>query len=216
MSIKILVVDDHKMMREGLSSLLKKESGIEVVAEAENGRSAVQLTSKHAPDVVVMDISMPDLNGIDATRQIRSRNPNTKVIALSMHSDKQFVVEMLRAGASGYMLKDSAFEELATVIRTVSRDQTYIAPKITGLDLAEYAASTESRPLLAPRLTEREREVLQLMAEGKGTKEVAAELGLSAKTVETHRQHIMDKLDMYTVAELTKYAIREGLTTLDS
>jgi two-component system response regulator NreC len=215
MSIKILVADDHKMMREGLSSLLKKESGIEVVAEAENGRSAVQLTSRLAPDVVVMDISMPDLNGIDATRQIRTRHPNTKVIALSMHSDKQFVVEMLRAGASGYMLKDSAFEELASVIRTVSKDGTYIAPKITGLNLAEYTNSPDSKPLLAPRLTDREREVLQLMAEGRGTKEIAADLHLSAKTVETHRQHIMDKLDMYTVAELTKYAIREGLTTLD-
>jgi len=216
MSIRILLADDHKLMREGLSSLLKKQAGIEVIAEAENGRTAVQLTHRFVPDVVVMDISMPDLNGIDATRQIIKQNPRTKVIGLSMHSDKQFVVEMLRAGAVGYMLKDSAFEELATVIKTVVKNQTYIASKITGLVLSDYMSPTETKePLVAPRLTEREREVLQLLAEGKGTKEIAADLHLSAKTVETHRQHIMDKLHKYTVAELTKYAIREGLTTLD-
>jgi DNA-binding NarL/FixJ family response regulator len=216
MSIRILLADDHKLMREGLSSLLKKQAGIDVVAEAENGRTAVQLTQKFLPDVVVMDISMPDLNGIDATRQIIKQNPRTKVIGLSMHSDKQFVVEMLRAGAVGYMLKDSAFEELTSVIKTVVKNQTYIAPKITGLVLSDYMSPLEAKePLVTPRLTEREREVLQLLAEGKGTKEIAADLYLSAKTVETHRQHIMDKLDMYTVAELTKYAIREGLTTLD-
>src|ERR1044071_4020035 len=130
MSIRILLADDHKLMREGLSSLLKKQLGIEIVAEAENGRTAVQLTHRFLPDVVVMDISMPDLNGIDATRQIIKQNPRTKVIGLSMHSDKQFVVEMLRAGAVGYMLKDSAFEELTSVIKTVLKNQTYIAPKI--------------------------------------------------------------------------------------
>jgi two-component system response regulator NreC len=216
MSIKILLADDHQLMREGLGSLLNRQPGLEVVAEAENGRTAVQLTQKFLPDVVVMDVSMPDLNGIDATRQILSQNPRTKVIALSMHSDKQFVVEMLRAGASGYMLKDSAFEELASVIRTVLKDHTYIAPKIS-FALTDYVnQSGAGEPLVRPRLTDREREVLQLMAEGNGTKEIAAALHLSAKTIETHRLHLMEKLDMYTVAELTKYAIREGLTTLDN
>jgi DNA-binding NarL/FixJ family response regulator len=215
MSIKIILADDHKLMREGLKSLLNQQADISVVAQADNGRETVQLAERMEPDVVVMDVSMPDLNGIDATRQIISRVPRTRVIGLSMHSDRQFVVEMLRAGAAGYMVKDSAFEELASAIRTVARGQTYLAPKIGKLSMEDVSTEFQERPLLAPRLTDREREVLQLIAEGKGTKEIAAELHLSAKTVETHRQHLMDKLDMYSVAELTKYAIREGLTTLD-
>jgi len=216
MIVKILLADDHKMMREGLSSLLNKQPNISVVGQAVNGREAVQLVEKLDPHIVVMDVSMPDLNGIDATRQITTRSPQTKVIALSMHGDRQFVAEMFRAGASGYLLKDSAFEELTNAIRTVARNETYIAPKINGFSIEDYTNNPSSQdPLLAPRLTEREREVLQMIAEGKGTKEIAAELFLSSKTVETHRQHLMDKLEMYTVAELTKFAIREGLTTLD-
>lgn len=215
MPIKIILADDHRLMRKGLSTLLEQQGDIRVVGEADTGREAVQLAERYEPDVVVMDVSMPDLNGIDATRQISARAPRTRVIALSMHSDRQFVVEMFRAGAKGYMLKDSAFEELASAIRTVVHDQTYIAPKISGFSMEDVARRDTGAPLIAPRLTDREREVLQLIAEGKGTKEIAAELFLSAKTVETHRQHLMDKLDMYTVAELTKYAIREGLTTLE-
>lgn len=217
MNVEIILADDHKLMREGLSSLLSKHGGIKVVGQANTGREAVQLAERLNPKVVVMDVSMPDLNGIDATRQITSRSPETKVIALSMHSDRQFVAEMFRAGASGYLLKDSAFEELASAIQTVARDQTpYIAPKISGFSLEDYSPrESGNAPLLMPKLTEREREVLQMIAEGKGTKEIAAELFLSAKTVETHRQHLMDKLDIYSVAELTKFAIREGLTTLD-
>jgi DNA-binding NarL/FixJ family response regulator len=216
MSVKIILADDHKMMREGLSSLLDQQPDINVVGQAVNGREAVQLAEKLEPDVVVMDVSMPDLNGIDATRQITSRKRQTKVIALSMHSDRQFVAEMFRAGASGYLLKDSAFEELTSAIRTVARNETYIAPKISGVSFEDRGGdSSPQEPFLPPRLTDREREVLQMIAEGKGTKEIAAELFLSSKTVETHRQHLMEKLDMYTVAELTKYAIREGLTTLE-
>jgi DNA-binding NarL/FixJ family response regulator len=216
MSIQIIIADDHKLIRQGLSSLLAKTSEIVVVGHANNGREAVQLTEKHRPDLVVMDVSMPDLNGIDATRQIVARSPKTKVIALSMHSDRQFVVEMFRAGARGYLLKDSAFEELATAILKVAHNETYIAPKLSGFNLEDYTRRDEpSDVLLKPKLSDREREVLQLMAEGKGTKEIAAQLHLSAKTVETHRQHLMDKLEIYSVAELTKFAIREGLTTLD-
>ena len=216
MSVRIVIADDHKLMREGLSLLLGQQADVLVVGQATNGREAVQLTERENADVVVMDVSMPDLNGIDATRQIVSRSPRTRVIALSMHSDRQFVAEMFRAGARGYLLKDSAFEELASAIVRVTQDETYVALKIDGFKLEDYTKSEErGELLLAPRLTEREREVLQLMAEGKGTKEIAADLHLSAKTVETHRQHLMDKLDMYSVAELTKFAIREGLTTLD-
>lgn len=216
MSVKIILADDHKMMREGLSSLLNKQPEITIVGQAVNGREAVHLAESLDPDIVLMDVSMPDLNGIDATRQIMSRAPQTKVIALSMHGDRQFVAEMFRAGVSGYLLKDSAFEELTSAIRTVVRDETYIAPGITGFNIEECTSNSASdEPLVTPRLTDREREVLQMLAEGKGTKEIAADLYLSAKTVETHRQHLMDKLEMYTVAELTKYAIREGLTTLD-
>jgi DNA-binding NarL/FixJ family response regulator len=216
MNVQIIIADDHKLMREGLSSLLGQQGDIVVIGQANNGREAVQLTERLAPDVVVMDVSMPDLNGIDATRHIISRRPKTKVIALSMHSDRQFVAEMFRAGASGYLLKDSAFEELACAIRTVAKNETYIAPKISGFSLEDYTSTNAgSEPLVLPRLSDREREVLQMIAEGKGTKEIAADLHLSAKTIETHRQHLMDKLDMYSVAELTKFAIREGLTTLD-
>ncbi|HEX7862419.1 MAG TPA: response regulator transcription factor [Verrucomicrobiae bacterium] len=216
MSVRIVIADDHKLMREGLSSLLAQQTGMQVVGQATNGREAVQLTEREVPDVVVMDVSMPDLNGIDATRQIISRSPKTKVIALSMHSDRQFVAEMFRAGARGYLLKDSAFEELTSAIVRVTEDATYIAPKISGFQFDEEKAREENVEfLMKPRLSEREREVLQMMAEGKGTKEIAADLHLSAKTVETHRQHLMDKLEIYSVAELTKFAIREGLTTLD-
>jgi DNA-binding NarL/FixJ family response regulator len=216
MSVQIIIADDHKLMREGLSSLLNQNGNIIVVGQANNGREAVQLTERFRPDLVVMDVSMPDLNGIDATRQIISRSPKTKVIALSMHSDRQFVAEMFRAGAKGYLLKDSAFEELANAILKVARNETYIAPKLSGFNIEDYTRSEEPNDvLLKPRLSDREREVLQMMAEGKGTKEIAAHLHLSAKTVETHRQHLMDKLEIYSVAELTKFAIREGLTSLD-
>jgi DNA-binding NarL/FixJ family response regulator len=216
MSVKIVIADDHQLMREGLSSLLSQQDDIQVVGQATNGREAVQLAEKDSPDVVVMDVSMPDLNGIDATRQIVARSPKTKVIALSMHSDRQFVAEMFRAGARGYLLKDGAFEELANAILRVTRNETYVAPTITGFKLEEYEKEEDlGESLMKPRLSEREREVLQMMAEGKGTKEIAADLHLSAKTVETHRQHLMDKLEMYSVAELTKFAIREGLTSLD-
>lgn len=216
MTVRIVIADDHKLMREGLSSLLGQHENMEVIGQATNGREAVQLAEREKADVVVMDVSMPDLNGIDATRQIVSRSPKTRVIALSMHSDRQFVAEMFRAGARGYLLKDSAFEELASAIVQVTQEGAYVAPKISGFNLEDYARKDgKGELLITPKLSEREREVLQLMAEGKGTKEIAADLHLSAKTVETHRQHLMEKLDMYTVAELTKFAIRQGITTLD-
>ena len=217
MSLRILLADDHRIMREGLRSLLEKQPGMEVIAEAENGRTTVQLSRELKPDVVVMDIAMPDLNGIEATRQILAESPDVKVTALSMLSDTKFVREMLSAGASGYLLKDSAFEELGKALRTVINNQTYLSPKIASLVVKDYLGNIASKDSSAsPVLTNREREVLQLLAEGKNAKQIASSLYVSVKTIETHRKKIMDKLGMNSIAELTKYAIREGLTSLDS
>ena len=204
-------------MREGLRTLIEKQPDMEVVAEAENGRMAVQLARKLFPEVVVMDIGMPDLNGIEATRQILADNPKVKVIALSMHSAKRFVVEMLRAGSSGYLLKDCAFEELASAIRTVIDNQIYVSPGITDMVIKDYVHKLSKAEFsVVSILTPREREVLQLLAEGKTTKQIAAILKVSVKTIETYRQKIMDKLNLHSVAELTKYAIREGITSLET
>ena len=217
MSLRILIADDHRIMREGLRSLLEKQPDTEVIAEAENGRTTLQMSRRFKPDVVLMDIIMPDLNGIEATRQIIAELPDIKVIALSMHSDKKFVVEMLGAGASGYLLKDTAFEELGKALHTVVNNQTYLSPKIAGLMAEDYSPNVANKDsLVAPVLTSREREVIQLIAEGKTTKQIASLLNVSVKTVETHRKKIMDKLGTNSVAELTKYAIREELTSLDS
>lgn len=216
MSVKIILADDHRIMREGLRALLEQQSGMEIIAEAEDGRTTVDLAHELKPDVVVIDISMPDLNGIDATRQIISAAPHIKVIALSMHSDRKFVREMLSAGASGYLLKDSAFEELGTALAAVLNNQTYLSPKIADTVVRDYLGkidTTESRT--SPSLTHREREVLQLLAEGRTTKEIASKLCVSIKTIETHRKQIMEKVGLNSVAELTKYAIREGLTSLE-
>jgi RNA polymerase sigma factor (sigma-70 family) len=217
MGVKILVADDHRIMRDGLRSLIAKQSGMEVVAVAENGRTAIKLTRKHKPDVIVMDINMPDMNGIDATRQIVAEFPGTKVVAFSMHSDRQFVTGALKAGVSGYLQKDSAFEELARAIRTVMTNQTYLSPKITGTVIKDYKEQLSANELSSlPALTAREREVLQLIAEGRSTRQIAERLNVSVKTIETHRSKIMEKLDIRNIAELTKYAIREGLTSLDT
>jgi DNA-binding NarL/FixJ family response regulator len=216
-SLRILLADDHRIMREGLRSLLEKQPDTEVIAEAENGRTTLQMSRRFKPDVILMDIIMPDLNGIEATRQILAELPDIKVIALSMHSDKKFVVEMLNAGASGYLLKDTAFEELGKALHTVVNNRTYLSPKIAGLMAEDYSPSIATKDSsVSLVLTSREREVIQLIAEGKTTKQIASLLNVSVKTVETHRKKIMDKLGTNSVAELTKYAIREGLTSLDS
>ena len=215
-SLRIVLADDHRIIREGLSALLEKQTDVEVIAEAEDGRTAVEVSRKLKPDVVIMDITMPDLNGIEATRQIVKESSGIKVIALSMHSDRKFVMEMLSAGASGYMLKDSAFEELDKALHTVINDQTYMSPKIVdivGRNYMRYVARKDFA--VPPALTNREREVLQLIAEGKTTQQIASSLHLNIKTVATHRGKIMGKLDIRSIAELTKYAIREGLTPLE-
>lgn len=217
MSIRILLADDHRITRQGLRSLLDNQSDMEVVAEAEEGRTAVRLAKELSPDVVIMDVSMPDLNGIEATRQILDRSPGTKVVALSMHSDTLFVSEMLKSGACGYMLKDCAFEELERAIRTVVAGKTYLSPSISGVVVDDYLHRLSKGNLAGDDvLTNREKEVLQLLAEGKSTKQIALKLHVSVKTIETHRRQIMEKLDLHSVAELTKYAIRKGYTSLEN
>lgn len=217
MCIRILLADDHKIIRQGLRSLLDKQSDMEVVAEAEDGRTAVCLVEEMIPEVVIMDVSMPELNGMEAARQIVSKFSNVKIIALSMHSDTLFVSEMLKSGASGYLLKDCAFTELDHAIRAVVSGKTYLSPAISGAVVDDYLHHlSKAEELASEILTDREREVLQLMAEGKSTKQIALKLHISIKTVETHRRQIMHKLDIHTVAELTKYAVRKGLTTLES
>jgi DNA-binding NarL/FixJ family response regulator len=213
---RVLLADDHKILRQGLRTLLEQENDIEIVGEADNGRASVKLAGELAPDVVIMDVAMPDLNGIDATRRITEAEPKARVLALSMHSDGRYVKGMLQAGARGYILKDCAAEELTRAIRTVMADQVYVSPGVTGTIVDDYVrqlAATEIEE--SATLTHREREVLQLLAEGGSTAHIAAELHLSVKTVETHRKRIMDKLDLRSIAELTKYAIREGITALD-
>jgi len=216
MTIRILLADDHKIVRDGLRSLLEKQQGMKVVAEAENGRKALELASRTQPDVVIMDVSMPDLNGIEATRHMLVALPGVRVIALSMHSDRRLVAGMLQAGASGFLLKDCAFDELARAIHAVMSNQPYLSPRIAGTVIQDYVRRmTTSESPTADVLTAREREVLQLLAEGWSTKQIASRLHVSVKTVETHRRQIMEKLGRRSIAELTKYAIREGLTSLE-
>lgn len=215
--MKIILADDHRIIREGLRALLDKEPDMEVVAEAEDGRTTVRLTRECKPDVVIMDITMPTLNGIEATRQIVSELPGTRVIALSMHSDRKFVKEMLSAGASGYLLKDSAFEELSKAINAVFHNQCYLSASIDDQSLKEYFGTAKPRAAAAINpLSNREREVLQLLAEGKTTQQIAASLCVSGKTVASHRTQIMNKLGLTSIAELTKYAVREGLTSIEA
>ena len=217
MPVRIILADDHNIVRQGLRSLIEKELGMDVVGEADNGRRTVQLARELHPDLIIMDVSMPDLNGIEATRQITAELPEIKVLALSMHSDKRFVAGILKAGASGYLLKDCAFDEMAGAIRAVFSGGTYLSPGVAGAVIQDYVRRLhESEYSTTTLLTPREREVLQLLAEGNGTREIALRLHVSVKTVETHRRQVMEKLDIHSVAALTKYAIREGLTSLES
>ncbi len=216
MSIKILIADDHGIIRQGLHTLLEQQSDIEVVGEAEDGRKAVVLVRELTPDIVIMDITMPNLNGVDATRRIVEEFPKVKVIALSIHSNKRFVADMLKAGASGYILKECLFDEVVQGIRTVAGGNIYLSPRITDVVVDDYRGRLSKTADAPPSiLTNREHEVLQLLAEGKSTKQIALELHVSVKTIEANRRQIMEKLNIHSVAELTKYAVREGLTSLE-
>ena len=213
MSIRILLVDDHAIVRHGLSRSIQQQEDMEVIGQASDGHAAVELARELAPNVIVMDVSMPGLNGIEATRAILHASPGTRVVALSMHSAKRYVREMFRAGASGYLLKDCEFDELVQTIRLIAQGQTYISPSIGRIVVENYlhnAPGDEDSAFSV--LTQREREVLQLMSEGNSTKQIAMRLFISPKTVEAHRLRIMSKLDIDNVAQLTKYAIQEGLT----
>jgi DNA-binding NarL/FixJ family response regulator len=216
MPLTVLIADDHRLFRDGLRNLLSETKDARVVAETTDGAETVAAALKLKPDIVLMDISMPELNGIEATRRIVAQSGATKIIMLSMHSDTRFVTEALKAGATGYLLKDCAFEEVLRAVKAVSEGAIYLSSRISESVIRDYVAIAKSVPGSAfSTLSAREREVLQLLAEGKSTKETAGKLHVSVKTVETHRKQIMDKLDIHSVAELTKYAIREGLTPLE-
>jgi DNA-binding NarL/FixJ family response regulator len=216
-TIKIILVDDNQIVRQGLRKMLTAEPDIKIVGEADNGRAALQLVNKFIPEVVIMDVSMPDMNGIEATRQILAHHPGTKIIALTMHSDSRFILNMLKAGASGYLLKDCALEELVKAIRTVVHQKTYLSPGVSDILLKDFPSTRSDNSSSAfSILTTRERQVLQLMAEGKSTNQISNNLCVSVKTVETHRKQIMQKLGIHNIAELTKYAIRQGLTSLEN
>ena len=213
--MRIVLADDHRMVREGIRKLVESRGDIEIVGEAEDGFAAVELAEKLKPDAMVMDLSMPKLNGIGAMRRIAESQPNMRFIVLSMHADRRFVAEALKAGAAGYLLKANAFEELLRAIASVRAGRVYLSPEISDIVVRDFTVRSAERDCSAfSVLTAREREVLQLIAEGEAMKEIAQRLGLSVKTVETHRQRIMDKLEIHSVAELTKYAIREGITSL--
>jgi DNA-binding NarL/FixJ family response regulator len=215
MTMRVFLADDHEIMREGICALLRKHPEMEVIGQAADGRSAVDMVKQLQPDVVVMDIGMPNLNGIEATQQMVAENPHIKVMALSTHSDGSVVAKMIKAGATGYMLKESAFSELLDGLRTMAEGKTYLCSKISKVVFADYInLLTNPRNEAIDGLTAREREVLQLVAEGHTTRDIAEALRLSPKTVDSHREHIMEKLGIRNVAGLTKYAIREGLTTI--
>ena len=214
--MRILIADDHGIMREGLRALIEKQADMEVVGEAEDGRMVVELARELSPDVIIVDITMPNLNGVDAARQILAENRDARIIALSMHSNKLFVTKMLQTGVLGYVLKSYLFDELVKAIYSVAANKYYLSPQITDVlvedCIGQIPTACESA---SERLTERERQMLQLLSEGQSSKQIALRLGISPKTADAKRRQIMDKLGIYSVAELTKYAVREGLTSLE-
>lgn len=214
--MKILIADDHGVVRQGLKALIETEADIQVVGEASDGQEVVQLARRLLPDIILMDIAMPDINGVEATRSILEKNPNIRIIALSVHFDKHFVTKMLKAGASGYVLKSCLFDEVLRAIQTVGNGDYYLSPKIADVVVEDYkyymAIANKSAEV---RLTPRERQVVQLLAEGKSTKQIALRLHVSTKTVDANRRDVMNKLGISSVAELTKFAIREGLTSVE-
>lgn len=212
MVVRILLAEDSQLMRDGLTALLQQEAGLELVGQASDGAECVDLARKVRPNVVIMDLAMPRLNGIEATLRILDESPQTKVICLSVHDEQRLVSAVIDAGASGYLLKDCAFEELARAIHTVMANQVYISPSIAAILVADYRARRDGADETAfSTLTTREREIVQLLAEGHSTKQISSRLRVSPKTVATHREHAMAKLNINSIAQLTRYAIAEGL-----
>jgi DNA-binding NarL/FixJ family response regulator len=217
MALRVLLVEHHNLVRQGVAALLRGQDGFEVVGEASNGHDAVRAARDLRPDLVITGITMPDLNGIEATRQIKHHLPSAKVVVLTMHSDGELVTQMLKAGASAYLLKTCRVDDLLDAIRAVRAGQTYLCSEVAGLVTEAYLGrSSGSKGPDGSALTPREREVLQLLTEGQSTKQIARQLSRSAKTVEMHRRHVMQKLQIWSISELTKYAIRKGLTSLDA
>jgi two-component system response regulator NreC len=207
MPIRVVLADDHTLVRQGLKSLLERE-GIQVVGEAQDGQEVMQLAAKHSPDVAVLDISMPILNGLDAARELKRSAPKTKTILLTRHDEDEYLIEALRAGVKGYVLKNQAASDLVHAIQLVCRGQVYLSPGMSSVVVDAYLSKTE---LPVDPLSSREREVLQLIAEGKSTKDIASLLGISVKTADSHRSRLMRKLDIHEVASLVRYAVRKGL-----
>ena len=213
--IRVVLVDDHTLVRAGFRTLLQSLERVSIVAEAEDGREAVALAEAEHPDVILMDIAMPRLNGIEATARITEIDPEIRVIILSMHPNEEYVLRALRVGASGYILKDADLPELEMAIRSVAQGETYLSPPISK-QVADYVRRVDEETATLDRLTPRQREVLQLIAEGFTNREIAQQLGISTKTVESHRAHLMDRLDIHDIAGLVRYAIRTGLVHLGS
>lgn len=213
--ITVLLAEDHTIVRQGLRSLLDNEAAIEVVGEAADGQEAIRKTEQLRPGVVVMDITMPVLNGLEATRQIKKLFPAVKVVVLTVHSTEEHIFQILQAGASGYVVKQGAVPELVQAIQAAARGETYLSPVISRQAIDAYGRRAEAMVDLHHRLTDREREVLQLIAEGRTSREIASRLHVTVKTVEAHRAHLMDKLSLHSIAELTKYALRKGIISPD-
>ena len=215
--IRVLLAEDHTIVRKGIRSLLDDETDIEVVGEAENGRDAIAKTEELLPDVVLMDYTMPILNGLEATRQIRKRFPDVKVVILTMHADEEYIFQFLQAGASGYLVKQTAPKELVSAIQAVHQGESYLSPPVSKVVIEELLRQTlsEQPEDSYEKLTDREREVLQLIAEGFASKDIADQLHISLKTVGVHRTNLMNKLDIHTVPELVRYAIRKGVIGLE-
>jgi len=213
--IRVLLAEDHTIVRKGLRSLLDDEADIEIVGEAEDGQQTIELVQRLLPDVVLMDITMPVLNGLEATRQIKKLFPQVNVLVLTVHSTEEYIFQILRAGASGYVVKQAAVSELVQAIRTVYRGGSFLSPSISRQAIEEYGRRAEAMEDRHDRLTDREREVLQLIAEGRTHREIAQLLHVTVKTVEAHRAHLTEKLNLRSTAELTRYAIRKGIINSD-
>ena len=216
-TIKVVVADDHTILRQGIKALLDNQAGIEVIGEAKDGREALTLIERLQPDVILMDIAMPGLNGLEATRRIKKKFPKIKVLVLTMYTNEEYVFQILQAGANGYLVKETAFQDLISAITAVYRDEAFMSPSISKKVINRYTQRAQkTNDTTCDVLTTREREVLQLIAEGSSSKKIAEALFISPKTVETHRTHIMDKLNIHNRTDLVKYAIRKGIVDIDS